>query len=517
MNVRRHKKTRRKKGGKAIAAGGYGCVFKPSLKCKGKATRQDGVSKLLLKKDANDEILEIKRIKPQLSKIKNFRNYFVIDGFSKCDPAPLETEDMKGFDTICQNLTKEHINQKNLLRNLDQLSSITMPDGGIAADSWFNKELLTADRIVLYNNLLIGLLENGVSPMNKEGVLHGDIKDKNILIDGKNVMRIIDWGLANVNANKDIPKTAQERPIQYNLPFTSIILKDSFQHTYNKFLEKIDKDGDKISSDNLRYFALNEYLTFVEDWAGHNEYTQWIFTNIFKNKVNLKLVQDNKMSRTTYEKTTLYLHYVAAYIGDVLEKFTTKTNRFDNKKYFTEVYLHNADVWGLFTAYYRFFEINETNPRHYKISIDKKNMFLNKLRSIFVEDILNNSSKKIDIKKLVTELKKLNTILGVTKAKISSPKVQKNVVPKTPKKLSQKVKTKKKRRCPNGTRRDKASGRCKDKKGKIVASVKTEKKALKKKKLVLKPKQTRKRCPKGSRRDKKTGKCRDKSGKSVPL
>ena len=66
-------------------------------------------------------------------------------------------------------------------------------------NAWLMKEPLTETRMAFYNNLLINLLEKGVVPMNSEGVLHGDLKANNILIDEKNVMRIIDWGLAGIS------------------------------------------------------------------------------------------------------------------------------------------------------------------------------------------------------------------------------------------------------------------------------------------------------------------------------
>ena len=62
--------------GEAIAAGGFGCVFKPAIRCKNSTTRKDGVSKLLLNKDANDEMSEIRKVNPYLSKIKNFEKLF---------------------------------------------------------------------------------------------------------------------------------------------------------------------------------------------------------------------------------------------------------------------------------------------------------------------------------------------------------------------------------------------------------------------------------------------------------
>ena len=44
------------KGGKIIGTGGYGCIFKPQLKCKGKKTRKNtNLSKLMTVDEGLDE------------------------------------------------------------------------------------------------------------------------------------------------------------------------------------------------------------------------------------------------------------------------------------------------------------------------------------------------------------------------------------------------------------------------------------------------------------------------------
>ena len=70
---------RGQKAGQAIAAGGYGCVFKPPLKCKDPSVYYDptGVSKLMMVEDANDEMNEVRRIQPIVNSIPNNENYFL--------------------------------------------------------------------------------------------------------------------------------------------------------------------------------------------------------------------------------------------------------------------------------------------------------------------------------------------------------------------------------------------------------------------------------------------------------
>ena len=53
-------------GGRVIASGGFGCVFSPSLKCKGKKREKNKISKVMTKKHAIAEYNEIINIKKKL-------------------------------------------------------------------------------------------------------------------------------------------------------------------------------------------------------------------------------------------------------------------------------------------------------------------------------------------------------------------------------------------------------------------------------------------------------------------
>ena len=63
--------TRKKNGGEVLASGGFGCVFKPSLKCKGKPRSKNKVSKLMTKKHTISEYNEIMELKKKLKHIPN--------------------------------------------------------------------------------------------------------------------------------------------------------------------------------------------------------------------------------------------------------------------------------------------------------------------------------------------------------------------------------------------------------------------------------------------------------------
>ena len=61
----RSKKYRKRKkyikGGKVIASGGFGCVFDPPLRCKGKQRDKNKVSKLMIERHVLSEFNEIEK------------------------------------------------------------------------------------------------------------------------------------------------------------------------------------------------------------------------------------------------------------------------------------------------------------------------------------------------------------------------------------------------------------------------------------------------------------------------
>jgi hypothetical protein len=87
-------------GGNALTSGGFGCFFKPALKCKNTNFDYDPnlVTKLMTKKHALDEYKQIQMFKSILEHIPNYQNYFLVDRFSKCKPAELTNDDLKDFD-----------------------------------------------------------------------------------------------------------------------------------------------------------------------------------------------------------------------------------------------------------------------------------------------------------------------------------------------------------------------------------------------------------------------------------
>ena len=168
---------RKKNGGKVIASGGFGCVFRPALKCKGETTREKNkITKLMLKKYAIEEYEDVIKYEDIIKKIPDYQKYFLIDGFKICDPASLNGADLMYFKEKCSALPKKDIDRHNINHSLDKLLALNMPDGGLALDDFIENNS-SYSIIVQLNNCLIDLLINGILHMNKLHIYHCDIKE----------------------------------------------------------------------------------------------------------------------------------------------------------------------------------------------------------------------------------------------------------------------------------------------------------------------------------------------------
>ena len=180
-------KKKSKKGGEALGAGTFGCVFRPNLKCKDlKIKFKDGVSKLLFTKDANEEMEIIKKIMPIIEKIPDNENYFIPNSeqlYINCRVGELSDKDLKNTEK-CSNFEMQlkskypheyknfKVSQDWIEKNKDLLSIIQQEDGG----EDFNKVIKSLNgkdfmkKFSLINNKMINLIENGIRPMNENGL-----------------------------------------------------------------------------------------------------------------------------------------------------------------------------------------------------------------------------------------------------------------------------------------------------------------------------------------------------------
>jgi len=388
-----------KKGGKVIASGGYGCVFRPALKCVGKSRPKNQVSKLMTIKHVNEEYGDIVKFRPILEKIPNYKNYFFIDGVYKCKPEKLTNNDLIDYEKKCKALKKDGFKPDNINNSLDKLGLINMPDGGLDVGDFIETITKNAQLIAL-NNSLIDLLLNGILQMNKFNIYHCDVKESNILVNTANGLHttLIDWGLSTKHdvASK-IPDTIFERPFQYNLPYSSILFNETFKKMYEELLHKNKNPSRSI----IRAFVIDYiFIWNAKRGAGHIKYMINLMESVFYSDL-VHLNPENK--REIIEMEFLY-YYIIEYLTNILIKFT-KNGEFMQMDYFNNVFLKNIDVWGFVMTYYPIIRIFHDNFN----KLDKLELkIFNKLKNIFIVYLFETSTEPINISSLVEELKDLN-------------------------------------------------------------------------------------------------------------
>ena len=555
-------------GGQAIASGGFGCVFLPPLKCKG-VERPTGkvVSKLLTTLNAADEFNEAKDIQKMLQTnlSVDIYNRFFIFPEKLCEPYALTDDDLKNFEKKCTNLTKigitaNNINKKNKSgTNLDAVRIIELTNGGSDLKNVIN-QMKTINDLGKLNQSIIELLTNAVVPMNRLGILHFDLKSPNILVGDDHQLRLIDWGLSVISKNNKIPSGSTMRPIQYNLPFSTVLFNENIIKEINNGLKKIHFDVNYKEAIKPELSAIIHKVV-IKHFSGSNRgHIGYVSENI-KNLFNIN-----------GEKFFFIFNLLTNYLTEAVINFINpQTHRFDDTKYFNDVCMQNCDVWGLITVYNDI--VNRANMLGIGRTMKMKQLRLLVVRYLYSPEF---AGKPIDIDILVDELKSIFPFND----KIKTPPVSNNgLQPKENDSTTKKQQNKKslsvskthkaafvraakilrgsetsvnpspvkkktrRKRCKNGTRRNKKTGECEEinkvqapisatepvdepssNTGSLLESmgliskpeqnipvVKKQKVVIGEKKVINVEKNTRKRCKNGTRRNKKTGECENKN------
>ena len=380
MKTRKYKQSRRrlgqrkshKRGGKVIGSGGYGCVFRPALRCKGTRKRvSKTISKLMLNKHVKREYMEITKYLPILQKIPNYKNYFIIEGANICQPAPLTRQDLDNFDTKCKVLRKRDINAKNINSNLDKVSCINLQDGGVELGTYIYSGL-SLDGMKDLNGRMIQLLLHGILPMNKSHVYHADIKEANIVVDTSKYVRLIDWGLSMyTGSGKNIPSVLQGKPFQYNLPFSIILFNNTFKNMYSTFLKTMPTSN--LDNNSLGIF-LKEY---IEKW------------NKKRGKGHIKTIMSIWSGITS--KQNIQESIIIPYLSAILLEYT-RNGEFDKIGYFKNVFLKLIDLWGFIICYSAFLETEYKNE---------------KINNLIINYLYRKPIENINIDELVDDLRNI--------------------------------------------------------------------------------------------------------------
>ncbi len=411
------------KGSGPFGRGGFGCIFKPALRCKNNNKRTDGVSKLLETKYAEIEYNHVHKIKEQLKHLKMLGKYFLLNDVTICDPAPLTPEDLNGFHDYCYRLfeddpeAKENIKNYDINKNLHKYKIINMPELGMSLNDWIKEEKLTPERLIKLNKYIMQLIQNAIVPMNNNGVVHNDIKSENILFN-KNTPSLIDWGLSYTSTpDNKLPKEVFEFDVQWQNPFSTYLftesLRSNLMELYKEFLIFNENNNISFTKENLRLFAISSFLNYKINKPDQYTFYRNVFLFIYESKLNylLKNKEINYIVDTVDEQ--YYMYYMVNYIVDILYEFTDKENKkLMLKEYFTKVYMYNCDIWGIMSIYC----ILIFMPRESYNVTDKTYInLINSMFSIFTEYIFVNGNEKINISKLLKSIKNINDTILTTK------------------------------------------------------------------------------------------------------
>lgn len=371
----KHHKNKSRKGGNVIGSGGFGCVFRPALKCSKKKQRKTNmVSKLMTRKHAKKEYSTIKEIKKKLKTIPQYSDYFLVYNVSTCNPSQLTKSDLSNFDEKCKTMKKyDDITSENVNENLSKLMLLNLPDGGISLNSYYNNMKSKAD-FTFINEQLQNLLLKGVIPMNEMGVYHGDIKEGNILFNlNSQKIGLIDWGLSFYTKSQRprIPKLLKNKPLQYNLPFSIILFNKTFERMFTKFSKT------RFSQDELHEF-MNQYIEFwiMERGKGHKDVIEDIW-GIVSNEKDVDVIRT----------------FIVPFLCEIVTKYE-KSGKFDKNTYFRDIFLPNLDVWGMLMSYSVVLENNSFN-------------YGRRLADLYYKFLYSTPTTIIDTNELINELKKI--------------------------------------------------------------------------------------------------------------
>ena len=390
------RKNRNLDAGKAIDAGGFGCVFRPQIKCKNsrKKEKVDGITKLMSSQDADNEWKELKNIKKVVSNIPNYEKYFLLKNIELCYPNELDNDDLVSIEKCKNAFHNVGINLDQINSNLDKFKIINMPYGGENLVNLISNDEIPFSKV---NNLLIKLLENGIVPMNKLAFYHCDIKGQNILYKEDN-LRLIDWGISTYLEDshlKEIPNSLSNYKIQFNSPFSRIIFNkyfDEFVFNYLTARPDLNVKNDKLFLElELMMLSFYEKYITITGGTGHEDF------------INIYLVPE--LFKLNSVEAPKELNYTAILFSQYMIKILVKYLDFKNKKvdkleYLNDVYLKNLDVWGFIFVYVEYI-INSNVER--KLKVDIANLIIKYCYSVEFSD------KPINIGDLVKELKNLDS------------------------------------------------------------------------------------------------------------
>jgi len=302
---------------KKIGEGTYGCVFKPSLKCKEKITSYENkVSKVMVNWDATNELKEYKSI----STIEGLEKYAITQPIL-CKPII----DANFISSVgkCNNPLIKNIN-----KNKSDYSMLLYEDGGINITNFLVNIFKKVDQKEqkYFLTSLITLID-GLLFFKTKNIVHRDIKAENIVYNINNgKIKYIDFGII-IKKTRAIelskkssdgfatnhrywpPENKCRNFYTYNLSSKCQYLKDNKKYSYNDFLELAVNSFDlytlALVFNQIGNFliSIDSYKIVGKDLGDLSNY--YILTNLFERKTNIKTFKEEYTA--LLKKHNLYL------------------------------------------------------------------------------------------------------------------------------------------------------------------------------------------------------------------
>ena len=532
------------RGGKAIASGSAGCVFKPALLCDGDSERKkDYITKVMYSYNADAELKEMKMVTEVLKDIRNNEKYFLANNITRCHPNKMDADDIKGRKDKCSGALDKYMSDSRFQEQIDKklITGINIPYGGKDLNETIVPNL-TSKSFLNINKGLINLIKHGIVEFNKKKLLHLDVKNLNMLYNSKDKnVRLIDWGICAKYTDGVVTEGVKDRNMMFNRPIVNFL----FDHHFTDVLKKTLQNQGDISSfskaqlTDLLTYIFRSYLepnfngiklnprqllakppqTFIFNMPHY-----YIIANFFKAAFKNKLIRDAYPDLSKLNEAELMSHIIRDCLIPVMVEFLDlKALTVDRQKLFDTSYKFNVDIYGALTSYMSYIsKFNDKLVTFKKLDnadILQLHIFKMMMKYMFSPDV---GLKPYNIPELLNDLQNLERTVSSeplkkvsnaspkpaptpapTSAKKSTPKPAPTPAPApTSAKKSTPVKTVKSRgkRCKNGFERNKLTGECEPK---------NQSKTLKKSNSPKKVEQTkkRKRCPNGQKRNKNTNEC----------
>ena len=346
-----------------IGQGGYGCVFKPSLKCNEKKSKNfylNKVSKATYRKNAITEQLEQSKIDKLDKKYLYHLRPPKICTMRQTDRNRCRLKSHKPTDTL-----------------------LILEDGGLSLYDFVKEITLTynPDKLpektkqeMIYNFWVNSInLVDFLVILKKKGLFHNDLKPENILFHMTSYkLNVIDFGL--MDSNVDYPRSSHWH---FSYPPESVFFKMN-EYEYNKVATLNDYDFRKFFTP----FISTKYSDFVF-YVTQKTYT-----------TDYKVIYGFNNQRWFYN--CLYEHYIK-------NKSHTEV---------IECYKNTMDIYGLgmalmhvFVKTYYYLEFNDDEKKI------QKDLFITKMYKLLLSMIHPNCFNRITIEKLLPEYRNLIEML----------------------------------------------------------------------------------------------------------